>query len=60
MDKLLSKKEVCALLGISTRTWDRWRALAKAKGIELGEVKFRNTVRWKPAGIQRLLDKGRL
>jgi hypothetical protein len=57
MDRLMSKKEVCDLFNISTRTFDRWRAFWKASGLDVGEVKYRRAVRFRQEHIRKLLDQ---
>jgi hypothetical protein len=59
LDRLLTKQEVCDLFNVSTRTFDRWRSEWSAKGVDVGEVKIRRTVRFKPAKIQHLIDTER-
>jgi hypothetical protein len=58
MDKLMTKNEVCDLFGISTRRFDRWRAVWRAKGLDGVEVAYsRRTVRYRPEKIRRLLNE---
>jgi hypothetical protein len=57
-DKLMTKRQVCDLFGISTRTFDRWRARWRAKGLNGVEVAFSpRTVRYRPETIRRLRDE---
>lgn len=55
MSQLLTKKEACELLRCSTRTFDRWRSLWRAKGVDVGEVKIRRKVGFRRDQIERIL-----
>ena len=57
---LFTKKEVCGLFRCSERTFDRWRALWRAKGIDIGEVRIRGTLRFKADVIRRILENPKL
>jgi hypothetical protein len=57
---LLTKKEVCKLFRCSERTFDRWRSLWKAKGVDIGEIKIRGTLRFKSDIIERILRDKKL
>lgn len=58
--KLLTKKEVCDLLRISSRTWDRWRALFRVRGVDVGEVKIGKKACFRPDMIDRLIATPKL
>ena len=57
---LLTKKEVCKMFRCSERTFDRWRSMWKAKGVGIGEVRIRGTLRFKSEVIQGILDDRKL
>jgi hypothetical protein len=58
--QLLTKREACDLLRCSPRTFDRWRSLWKAKGVDVGEVRIRKKVRFRRERLERVLDTPRL
>lgn len=60
MSELLTKGEACDLLRCSPRTFDRWRSLWRAKGVDVGEVKIRKKVRFRRERLERVLDSPRL
>lgn len=60
-DPLLTKKEACRLLRVSSRTLDRWRSMWKAKGQNpLGEVKIRKQPRFRKDSVEKLFTTPRL
>jgi hypothetical protein len=58
--RLLTKKEVCELLRCSSRTFDRWRAIWRARGVEVGEVKIGKKACFRPDLIDRLIATPKL
>jgi hypothetical protein len=60
MSELLTKGEACELLRCSPRTFDRWRSMWKAKGIDVGEVKIRKKVRFRRDRLERLINTPKL
>jgi excisionase family DNA binding protein len=52
MTKLLTKKEVSELFGVSERTVDRWRSAGIVEAIRVG-----NVVRFRPESIDNALAK---
>lgn len=55
MEKLLTKKELAAILRVSVRTIDRWRAT----GLDVGYVVIRGVRRYRAEAVERLLERGR-
>lgn len=53
----LSVVEVCAVIGVSRRTWDRWRKDNREPIAELEPKTARP--RWSKANVQRYLDAQR-
>jgi hypothetical protein len=53
---LMSKEEVCAYLRCAPRTFDRWRSLWKAKGVDVGEVRIRRRILFRIDKIERLVN----
>lgn len=51
IEKLLKKKDVCAILDISPATLDR-----KVKNGELERVKIGNLVKFRPEAVQKYID----
>ena len=51
---LITKREAAKLLGISTRTIDRYRAAGCFKGVKFGK----HTVRFRLSDIQAVVNKG--
>jgi hypothetical protein len=60
MTALLTKKEACSLLRCSARTFDRWRSMWRAKGVDVGEVKIRENVRFRLERLERLIATPKL
>lgn len=60
MSQLLTKKEACDLLRCSCRTFDRWRSLWRAKGVDIGEVKIRKRALFRRERIEKLLTSPKL
>ncbi len=59
--QLLTKKEACELLRISSRTLDRWRSMWKERGVNpLGEVKIRKQPRFRREAVEKLFTSPRL
>lgn len=57
MNNLLTKREVCTLLRISTRTLDRWRSMWRAKKQNpLGEVKIRRRTSFQRSAVEKLIQ----
>lgn len=57
---LLTKPDVCSMLRCSTRTFDRWRSLWRARGIDIGEVRIRRRTLFRREKIERLVNSPRL
>jgi hypothetical protein len=61
VEPLLTKKETCDLLRISSRTLDRWRSMWKAKKVNpLGEVKIRKGVCFQRMAVEKIFSTPRL
>jgi hypothetical protein len=56
MTPLLTKKEVCELLRVSSRTLDRYRSVWRSRGIDTGEVKLGKLARFKREAIERIVN----
>ena len=52
---LMSKQEVCAYLKCGARTFDRWRSMWKARGIDVGEVRIRRRILFRLDKIEKLV-----
>jgi hypothetical protein len=60
MPDLLTKAEACEILRCSERTFDRWRSLWRAKGVDVGEVKIRRKALFRRERIERLIGTPKL
>jgi hypothetical protein len=60
MTRLLTKKEACALLRCSARTFDRWRSMWRAKGIDVGEVRIRGNALFREEQLERIIASPKL
>ncbi len=60
MSQLLTKKEACEILRCSSRTFDRWRSLWRARGVDIGEVKIRKRALFRQERIEKLLSTPKL
>jgi len=57
---LMTKADVCKLLHCSKRTFDRWRSMWRAKGVDVGEVKIRKKALFRRDRIEKLALSPRL
>ncbi len=58
--QLLTKREACDFLRCSPRTFDRWRSLWRAQGVDVGEVQIRKNVRFRQERLERLIASPKL
>ena len=56
MIDLMSKQEVCSYVRCGARTFDRWRSLWKARGVDVGEVRIRRKVLYRRDKIEKLVS----
>jgi hypothetical protein len=57
---LMTKQEVCEYLRCSTRTFDRWRSVWRARKIDVGEVKIGRRAKFRRDRIERLTSTPKL
>ena len=60
MAQLVTTREACDFLRCSPRALDRWRSLWQAKGIDVGEVKIRKSVKFRRERLERLIASPKL
>lgn len=54
-EPLLNKEQAAKLLGVSTRTLDRYRHIDK---VQLGEVRIGGLIKFRPSDLDRIIQKG--
>jgi hypothetical protein len=60
MIDLMSKQEVCKYLRCAPRTFDRWRSMWKARGVDVGEVRIRRRILFRFDKIEKLVATPKL